>query len=541
MQLNSPLYQAGNHQVGGAGSAVMYLFSPRHFSNQARRPLVYNFDTGFTEQALNAVEHSIKHRDKSRLQAFTANPTYLRAVVPSFQPDFMVNMGQLSEMWTFMLVINNDKRQSQYGVTQAMADNIQLYYGYFLSEPVNPVSHMGKVTPNPNAQLMITHKTIVQKLSTVNAYGTSGRHDTMADIDVIPSQTMAAISSQPVVMMLPQNLYKNVSVDPDGTTSVMHPESNLLGNQEASLDVYSKLSVPKTNIGKVLDAIADTQMSIQVESYSGRPTMELGSNDTFTALLTQNLGDYSKHVDYSGPQTNTIVTLGAIIQRYNPTITPINLPRGQLYATQDQSIGSARTVFSAMLANVVPAMMPEFLIAQVSFRYDTFAEVSGAKDYEITSFAMMTAISEIEKKNRIQAFMFRLKKEVFSILKLQHGDFNLNMNCDVTSVTHITLNFYADSVASPEVFEIPTLLGGINNPLVGTANVCDHNSREIGSFISCIYEDDRDAPPLGSYDMNAYANAVHAYDRRVFANNTGNGPLLSNGVPEIKLPKSLPY
>lgn len=505
---NTAMPQLANNAFGGTSSAVLHLFSPRMFSNQGKRPLAYKFDGNFVDVAVDAVSHKAASQNGIRIDALVRNPNYMGALLPTFMPDHTINMQPLAHLWTFMLIVNNDKTGSG-GITRAMSDNLQLYYGYFMDEPVNPLSHMGRLTINPNAALMITHKTIVNKSSQTGAYGVAARLDTVADIDVVPTQSMAALTNADIVSMLPEHLYSNVAADVNNNIVIMHDESRLFSNMNGPLDVHSRMMVPRNNIKKVLDSVADAQSSIQAYSFEGS-RIDLGY-DTFNGLVEQNLQDTARTVDLGLP-TNMLLTFNSIMQRYNPKINRIDLPHQPRYHIQDQNVGSAKNVFSSMLATILPVIMADFVLAQISFRYNSYVN-QGEGAFEWYGIAPITPMPEVELKQRINSLMFRLKSEIFSILKLQHGDFDLNINCDSTSVTYINLNFYSDTVASPEIYEVPTLLGGFNNSLVGTTAMADSNSQQIGGFINILQGNDRDIP-LGNYDMSAYNNALEAHDKQ---------------------------
>lgn len=503
---NTNVPQWGSHSIGGSSSAVLYLFSPRQFSNQAKRPFLYKFDGNFIPEAMDAISHKVSTQSGARINAMTANPMYLTSMVPGMMPDHMVNMKTMAEFWTFMLVVNNDKPNvGQF--TRSMSDNLQIYYGYFQNEPINPLSHFGRDTLNHEAVLLVTHKTIVNKSIYQRDTGTGVRIDTMADIDSIPAATMAYLSDRQTVTMRPDDLYKSMSMEPTGMCVAIHDEGRLLANSSGSIDIHSRLSVPKNNIQKILDGVADTMSSIQTEASHGAVT-NLGT-DTFTMLLEQNLSDNSRSIDHGLP-TDILLHLSYVLQRYNPAIQRVDLPFNQPYDVQDQSSGSAKNAFSSMLAAVMPVIMTDYTLAQISFRY-----VSYLDEFQIYGVSPMTPMPDYMTKQRVNNFIFRMRKEIFPILKLQHGDFDLNINCDSTSVTHINLNFEADNIKTKEIFEVPTILGGFNSPLIGSSDMADYNAKELTGLITSIHEEDRDVA-LGHYDINSYNQALASYDANAY-------------------------
>lgn len=527
MFINNTIQQLSNNSLGGTPSCVMHLFSPRHFSDQGRRPMAYKFSTKFSEQAIDAVYHKTSNQSASRIDALVQNPEMMQSIVPTFHPDYMINMGAMSQFWTFMLIINNDKTGPG-GLIRAVADNLQIVYGYFLEEPVNPLLHMGSLTVNPMAKLMITHKTIVNKSTHSGAYGTHNRLDTVADIDIIQSQSMATMSSAPTTMLRPEDLYNKISMNGGQDCVIMHDPSALLANLGSSVDLFSKLSVPKHNIRKILDAVADTNSNLNAGSFEGSALVDLGT-DAFSINMGHRLRDGARSIEIGLP-TNRVITMDTILRQYNPRINRIDLPSQQMYLLGDQSEGSLKNVFSSMLATVLPAMMADFVLAQITFRYNSHADA-----LEIHNVAPLTPMSEMDLKNRVNSFIFRMKSELFQILKIQRGDFDLQINCDCTSITQVNLNFLCDSTASPEIFEVPTLLGGFNSPLVGSMDLSDHNARELGQFIGHMTDNDRDIP-LGQFDQATFDRSMAAFD--VSMGMQGN---TMQAEPALYIPPSSPW
>lgn len=494
------------NQIGGTPSAVLHLFSPRLFSDQGKRPIAYQFNAHFTDQAIDAVYHRATTNSGSRIDTLVANPNFMGAMIPQAMPDHLIRMEQLSFFWTFMLIINNDK-MGLGGLVRSVADNMQLVYGYFLEEPINPVHHLGHLTINPNAQMIITHKTMVNRHSSVGAYGTHQRLDTMYDIDVVPTQPLAALANMPLAAMRPEDLYNKISLGGGGEFTIMHDESQLMHVMNQPLEMYSKLAVPKQNIKKILDASADALASINASVFEGSALQSLQA-DAYDDLIRQNLSDGARGIE-TGLSVHRLYTLGTIMEKYNPKINPVNLPYHQPYDIQNQAEGSAKNVFASMLATVLPAMMADFVLARICFRYNSHANA-----LEIQGVDPITAMSEEELRKRVNAFIFRMQSELFPIMVQAHGDFDLQINCDCCNVTHINLNFLSDSFKSPEIFEVPTLLGGFNNPLIGSANIIQHNTTELGSFLNTVNEDSRDVP-LSQYDRQSYNRSLDNYDQKL--------------------------
>lgn len=496
-----------NTNIGGNSSAIIHLFSPRAFSNQSKRPINYNFNGKFVVDALDAVQYSANNgMNGIKIDTMLSNPCNMTTMVPSTMPDYTLNMDNFRYKWTFMLVVNNDKGTPQNSI-RSMADNLQLYYGYFNEEPINPQMHLGKLTPNPNATLMVTHRTIINKSPFMSpTYGQGHRHDVVADVDIVPSRTFGYLADKPVKLIRPEDLYESFGSDFQGDLMTIHSEQDLLANREGHVAINSKLNLPKTNLKRVMEAISSTQATMQADSYSGRFTsLDVTAYDT---LLHSNLQDTTQNINI-GLSMNIILTFGHILSRYKPVVNRVNLAINPLYDQGNQSDGSAKNVFSSMLVNMIPPIMSDFMLANVIFKYDSYADKTmiGTRAFELEKYATIINLTPEETHSRIQSFIHVLKRDIFPILTMSRGDFNLYMNCDATSMSHVILNF-RDDMMDTSVFEVPTLLGGLNTGLVSTVGTSDHNAKELRNLMQYLQEDDSTDKPANTFDQNTFHRAL---------------------------------
>jgi len=79
----------------------------------------------------------------------------------------------------------------------------------------------------------------------------------------------------------------------------------------------------------------------------------------------------------------------------------------------------------------------------------------------------------------------------------------LRMQCCAACVTHINLNFLDNQVHTNEMFEVPTIFGGLNSPLIGTAPIFDHNARALHGLINNLVETKPTNRPCGSMKTSA--------------------------------------
>ncbi len=502
-QLPTGLY---NQPLGAGSSAVLYMFSPRSISNQAKRPFHYKFGFDFANAAVDAILPMRQGMNASKINAMLQSPTYMGSILPTSMPAFNVDMRQMSENWTFMFLVTNDRTTDSGAIAHAATDNLHIYYGYFPREPVNPLQH-GRRTYNPNAIMVVTHKSVINKVTTIGGYGANTTLDNMGDIDIVPSKEMALLSTTPTMLIRPEDLHHDTNFT-EGAPIVMTGDTSLLGNLGSNPAVSSSLSVPKHNVGTILRACATAHSAQNAEFESGQ---RIGDyyRETYNGLVGDALQDTVGHRTLGiGLKLNTMLTLEHIMQRYHPVWHVLELQRQQQYDPIDQTVATNRNVFASMLAAVVPALMAEVLLVDFSFAYNSHAETLGMSPWQILRYATTSPLGEAEAQRKVSAMMHRLSYEIFPIIKKQAGDFDLTMDAAVGSISRITLNFMANASQTPEVFEIPTILGGMNSPMIGTPSDARSNGAELSSLITMLAEGDQHQIPLTGFDQQQLNRAL---------------------------------
>lgn len=531
----SPLFTP---PLGAASNAVLWIFTPRLFSNQAKRPLIYNFDSNFVSAAEEAVSRYAEASDTSKINAIVANKWHLaNCVKVSSSADHIVDMSRLRQTYTFMLVTDNDKVGSG-GVVRAMSDNRILYYGHFIDEPYNPQNHMGRLTLNPSALLVITHKTLVNKTSSVGAYGTQSNLMTMSDLDIIHPAYIGSLSytnpvdpqQAKVTLLRPMDLYASSTDGPD--TTIMIPDSSLMERQGDAIATSSDLYIPQQHIKKILDATSEAKGSQVAKLTSGRgmtsgfPALNMGRHD-WRQLVEQNLNDGAcLTVNEFGLPVNRNLQLSSVIQRYNPRIEPVRPNHTPDYNPSDQTTISLKNAFSAMLSSIIPPIMTEHLLVTVSFEYNSHTnqlKLFDGKD----SIATICPMHPEHTRQQVVGFIHRLKNDVFPIIRSNNGEFILNMFCSRGSVTYLNLNFMDEIAVNSDVFEVPTILGGLTSNMVGTTSLFTRNATELSHLIGNMVEHDTDRRPyLSDLDNNQFNQNLLSYD-----STTGNQSTSSSIIP----------
>lgn len=500
MKYNPHIVGLTGTPISSATSALLWIMSPRIFSPQVRRPLMYQFNPQFIHQAEVAVSQKAEQRTSHGIRSLLSAPEMMHhTMFPDAQGAYSIDLHKMQRSWTFLLVVNNDPGDG--GPRRLRVDSQQLYYGFFVDEPFNPVFHGVEPSYNLNAVMMITHKTIINKNNIVGGgYGTQARYDLMADLDVIHPRAMTQLSSTATTLMRPRDLYVITNDEQSNANSiVMHSEDMLLTRQEEPLVVGSKFSVPRHHMDHVLHAVAEARSTMQSASAAGeigRSSLNFGRDD-MRSLIEDNLADKSV-LNEIGIRANTALTLGAVQARYNPIINRAMQDALPTYDPIGQSTISPRNVFSSLLTTVMPALMAEYKLLEIAFRYDS--PTQAFEVLETLPPASLISLSQTEVQGQVRGFFFRLSSEIFPILTMNHGEFFLNMQCANAGVTHVNLNFYDDAIRSPEVFEVPTIYGGMNSAMLGSPSTVNNNAGELHSLIRHMTVMDTDRAPLNFYD-----------------------------------------
>jgi len=508
MHDNIPLLGIPTTPMTSALSSVMWIISPRYYSHQVKRPMLYNFNGRIIEEAEMAVAKG-SNRNPVGIESIVSSPVWMQSIFPdSHGPK--INMDPLREKWTYMLIVNNDK-SSPGGTIRSISDSQHLYYGFFVDEPLNPISHSGQPTFNPNATMYITHRTLIGDSKSFGAYGPQSRIDVMSDVDIIHPNLMGNLTSDSVSLLLPETLYQ--CTGGGGDTYVMHSESNMIEHQGDPLQISSNLAVPRHNMEKILNAVANARGTVYSKMAAGEQNLLDLQPLTFRDMVEANLQDNCR-LQLTGLEIGRSYTLGMIMQRYNPNMQVAQQDLTPHYDPIDQSVVNARNIFSSMLTTVVPAMMVAFKLIEIAFYYDSHHDY--LQLFEQSPPATIVPMSDEARKFQVNGFIRRLTTEILPLLKMNHGDFRLSMNCSSGGVTHINLNFLDDSTSTNEVFEVPTIYGGLNSPLVGTTPVFERNARELHGLITSLTDSHTDSqPPLGVYDNDRFSQNLLNYDQTV--------------------------
>ena len=98
-------------------------------------------------------------------------------------------------------------------------------------------------------------------------------------------------------------------------------------------------------------------------------------------------------------------------------------------------------------------------------------------------------------------FQYQIKATVFSIIESTGGHFDLTMHCSLAGASLINL-IMLDDVREPGLLETNNLLGGLNTPLIGSANVVTNNAAQLCNIVQDMTNNN--AAVMNQFPSTAY-------------------------------------
>ena len=510
---------SGLMQSATGHKAVLYIFSPRPFSPQVRRSLMYKFHDRFVNAASDML-----HRggpSPSKIRSLLADPSTYDVAMPCDVDNGITRMDYLGDNWTFLLIVNGetprrpmmaagfeDVKPASYFTETSMQDNRAVYYGYCMDEPVNQVTmSRGSPTVNPNARLIITHKTFVHQHT---GWGPNGiltpRFDVVSNTDVIDPGILALISTRDLHKLTPDQLMRTseASVDPfthERMVTSLIGDLDKINPHQPAFGIPANLSEPRENLKQLMNGIAHANETAFAVSRIG-PMSEanlnpdlgiLGNQDFYTEALVDRFTNMLPGSEM-GLRENEIINMDLIMRRYNPEIQPYIINRATQWDVMDQTIRSPANLFSAMVMQAAPVLLTSAGLAEVSLSYDSYY------DAEIVySVGHVASVAEVEKADALRAFLHMLKMNLFHIIKAARGDFQIQLSLQNSGMSHCTLNFRCDNEINTVPFEVPTIAGGLNSNLLGSVDLAAHNGEALAMFTD-VLAGKEPQPPVADFD-----------------------------------------
>ena len=478
----------------------LFLFEPRVIYNKCRRPLIYNFTEGFTQEVLRRVNDG----DISSLPSISECSMTSSAVIPNSRGK-NVHLDVFSDQWTFMLIVSGrcvsalkkkldsqDKKESYDDIIVVPNNDIYnntmvIYIGYFEEEPV-AYHTIDYTTPtfNESVYLNITKKTVF-KLRNVRPNSSRIRPDInpiITNCSIVEHRHDVYQDEDPYDIRVSTRGLINNNSDPYFTDDI--DDDKLY---EGIKLLKPSLQSPKKHIKSILKTISENVSNIV---YDCDTSDSIFTKDIFIENLALNHSmeenpTFQSAVYNIGFNEDDILPLSYIIDTLDPHIVVVKynqtgMDRRINIVTDDESNTSPESVFTTMMENVIPDYLITWNLSDVAFSYDSY---SNKLDVDI--FTSIDECSQSDLERRFDAFIYEIQRDVFSMLRNLCGDFSCHIRCNVFTDTMINLIFndyhqrYRDEYTkASNVFE------PFASNLICTKKEKDINRQSIDTFANII-------------------------------------------------------
>ena len=467
------------------GKATLFLMSRRDIPNQYRRPLNYNFGGEFR----NALQDNLSRAQLpgyNSLSAMMLDESTARSAIMPSAIGSEVNLRTFSEFWTFILICDNDNGVSPLGTISSIPSRM-LYSGWVADEPVARQNLSAGYVPNPMAVLQTTHHTTLTVQQQVTANGMHNHVETTGDYDYLtPTIQQLQNDGNTLYNLTPNKVAGAIIEDPNNYASFQLAASPIAASQTA-VEVPTEINSPSYHLQRVVGSMAEVVKNLASPSQSN---IALG-NDVALNMLTTFLNT-GKNVVLNDLNPEKPFTMGELQQRYGNglEIVVCQQPSSIQYDLVSAAAPSRRNVLASIISSSMPALLAQFGLAEVGFRFNSFAPVEGGLGsvngergiFKLLNIATLYAGADAEMASAWGFLQSYLRRTLFSVIRANGGEFDLTLNCSLAGVSLINLQLL-DEVQEGGLLETNNLLGGLNTPVVGGLNEFQANAGQLYAVV----------------------------------------------------------
>lgn len=518
--------------------AVLYVKSPRKFGNTMNRPIRYNFGLEYQEKLLDEIT------DKMRINRDTlkTNPASHKAIAKSisqsqegidaimYEPQgVMLGTAVFSEAWLFKLVIDNDTGEYEGGIqgkySRNRANNRTVYLGYASEEPVNISNHGAGHRYNPNCLLYITHKTI----GTENPLGSRRILRITSDVDFLERDTHSRITDDHLFKNIPSEILGHIEFDDpedqtEGMVTMLGKNDSIAFSPESTHHFKTEMNSPTRQCEDITKTILKMQSIYGDEQFSGDDWSQssvFDGDDEVNYRLTQEFKSKDSNTSVASIGiANGEISLEELINRYNIDIKVINNTfSSKMFESLDPRDVNEINIYSAMIAKTLPSIVYNAGFLDYGFNYcsnikakkNTASGILGRDDdvdfptgimggsfyekepaFKLEMFTPIVKMGKKETKARATQMLSLMKDYIFDPIVARLGEIDLSVTMYGSDDIYVKLRLIDRDSSfnySDAVYREHTCLGGINTPLLATANTIQDNALELGQLSMGIVKD----------------------------------------------------
>lgn len=490
--------------------AILFLFSHKYIPDQWRRPHIYNFDGEFKTDLQNTISESLRKPGLALANAAMPHSVAARhAVLPAPQGQH-VGLSRLSDYWTFMLVVDKGRDGGPFGTRSAIPSRM-FYSGWIANE--DAATKMGaRWAINPQAVLSITHHSGFAEVASLGMNGGSSRVQNTADFDYAAPDVISNIETDGAKLydMRFESVISKVAADPLGAGLQVAPAP--IDHDTGAIETSAELKSPTFHLRSVVGTLTESIKHNRIDPNAA--DTPFGAVDV---VLESAVGLARSHRNCvtRGIDPSKVYTIDELMRLYGAgfdwqVIVPEFDPR---YTLADSGAVTRRNVFTSMISSSIPNLLSMFGIADVSFRYSSYAQdqqqglfVTNEHRgmFYLLNMGMLYQTTEAEKQHAWAVFCDYLRDTVFNVIRAECGEFDLMCHSSLLGSTLIDLNLL-DELPEQGLVETNNLLGGLNSPLIGTQAEFQANAEQIyGATVDLINPE-----TSGLYDGSQMVEGTH--------------------------------
>lgn len=498
---------------GGAMSRVTAdhtLIIYRPFANQFRdvgiRPSEFKFSDEFAAHLSEGAERVITSKASASEVTRELRTSYNAATMftPSIRPEFGLAFSKLDHNARFFLIMKSKTGLTSSFLNAGMhegSSTIFIYSGYFLNDdPINWLTG----TPNPNAQLCITHRSVVGRAPQFQGGVSKVVQTTMSTESFAQDATVAGLlhqvdrsSESPGTLTIQQtdNLFRAIETDGSGSSMIYptddamvtpsHHATHNSSRAGSSLinDAYSNPNVAVESAAKAILGDRENQVFERASNrFASASPMYNGGPD-----YARMAAEASIHVPTVGGNPmylheGSIHTIGSIDAICSGTlaITPITIDRPMFHETADTYVSDLNNKFSWMLASTLPQIIESIGLTELEFEAAILRRGPMVdKDFVVHKATPLYTVHTHDLDRMKQAAGVEIMNGIMKMIFDDMGDIHVLAVVDSTGFTSIRLSLLGHGQRCMVPFEIPSCMGGNVSSLLGTMGSFSRNASAL--------------------------------------------------------------
>jgi hypothetical protein len=323
--------------------------------------------------------------------------------------------------------------------------------------------------------------------------------------DITPALTNQFAQGHELFLIDPGDLTKATRLQTPSEQIECFGDLAVANRRQHAAVLPSRLKSPRhvlREIGDALDSasVASDAGSVVSDMNRNRCNMIGDSYETFVHTFKQNLATANNTSFIPSPvDVTTSMTLEQLDHVYpNLQVQCVGVPHSLNGNDRPQQMICPQNILSYMIANTISAVAVGKAIGEIAFRYcsyskDIMSSATGA--WQIHNASLVCPASQELIRECVEEFMRSLTFDLWPIIKMTHGDFDIMVRHDAQGETFIDLQLL-DFGRIDGMYITHNNLAGLVTPSIGTENELSHNATELQRLVDSIglkYE----CPPSG--------------------------------------------